>query len=78
MDECISMDVVKKWVVKEYEPVKFAVVEDMPGAPLSLAMDSETEDRECYYDDKKEEQEEQLLIFPPACKKQRYDQIGIG
>ena len=42
-------------VVKKYEAVKYAVVEDMLGTPLSLSTDSVKEDSAMYDDEKLEE-----------------------
>ena len=52
--KCIDMDVVQMIVVMKCEPAELAVELDMPGVPLSHAMDSETEVR-CYFDNVKEE-----------------------
>ena len=73
MADHLKTVVVKQTVVEEYEAVKFAVVEDMFMIPLSLTMDSETEDRRYYNDEELEEvlaeHEEQFGVFPPTKKK---------
>ena len=50
----IVVDVVQKKVERKCEPAELAVELDMPGVPLSHAIDSETEVKH-YYDDVKEE-----------------------
>ena len=72
MADHLNTVVVKQTVVEEYEAVKFAVVEVMFMIPLSLTMDSETEDRRYYNDEELEEvlaeHEEQFGVFPPTKK----------